>query len=313
MTNTAPTLDLSAIPLGSFYIDGNWTKASSDKTIDVISPNTKTVIAQVADANEDDIEAAVKAARRAFDDGAWSSLTFKQRAEWLRKLSAEIGKHLPELSLFWTEEIGVPYQASQGMTGFFSTALESYAEIGDTFEQVVEAPTQLPGKAYLAYEPVGVVAAIAPWNVPLWTMLNKIGPALLTGCTVIMKPAPETPLEAYVVARCADAIGLPAGVLNLINAGREGSDYLVRQSGVDKVSFTGSLATGRRIASVCAERIARCTLELGGKSAAIILDDYDLEEAANILVSSVLGLSGQNCGALTRILVSEDRQEDLLA
>ncbi len=313
MTTTAPDLDLSALPLASFYIDGAWTKAASGKTIDVVSPNTKTVIARVADAGEEDIRAAVEAARRAFDDGLWSALSFKERADWLRRLSAEIGKHLPALALMWTEEIGVPYKASQGMTGFFSTALESYAALGDTFEQVVEQPTRLPGNAYLVYEPVGVVAAIAPWNVPLWTMLNKIGPALLAGCTVIMKPAPETPLEAYVIAQCADAIGLPAGVLNLVNAGREGSDYLVRRAGIDKVSFTGSVATGRRIASVCAERIARCTLELGGKSAAIILDDYDLESAAKRLVSSVFGLSGQNCGALTRILVSRERHDDLVA
>ena len=128
-----------------------------------------------------------------------------------------------------------------------------------------------------------------------------------------MKPAPETPLEAYILAQCADAIGLPAGVLNLVNAGREGADYLVRSEGVDKVSFTGSVATGKRIASVCAERIARCTLELGGKSAAIILDDFDLDEAATAVVGEIQGMAGQNCAALTRVLVSKERHDEFVA
>lgn len=313
MTSIIPNLDLSAIPLGSFYVDGAWIEAKSKTVTEVTSPNTKTVIARVADANEEDIDAAVQAARRAFDEGTWSDLTFKERADWLRKLSAEIGTRLPELAIIWTEQIGVAYENSKLMTGIFSKTLESYANLGDTFEPVVEKSTHFPGNAYLVHEPVGVVAAIAPWNVPLSTMLNKVGPALLAGCTVVMKPAPETPIEAYVIAQCAEAIGLPAGVLNLVNAGRDGSDYLVHQTDVDKVSFTGSVATGIRIASVCAQRIARCTLELGGKSAAIILDDYDLEESARILAAAITRLSGQNCAALSRILVSKNRHDEFVA
>lgn len=312
MSDARPKLDLSNLPLDSFYIGGAWHKASSDKTIAVISPISKSAIAHVADASESDVDAAVDAASKAFEDGAWSGLSFKERAEWLRKLSAEIAKHTDQLALVWTEQIGVPYQGAIAMTGFFSTGLESYAAIGDEFEPVVEKQSFMAENSYLVHEPVGVVAAIAPWNVPLWTMLNKIGPAMLAGCTVVMKPAPETPLEAYIVAQCADAIGLPAGVFNVINAGRDGSDYLVRQEAVDKISFTGSVPTGKRIASVCAERIGRCTLELGGKSAAIILNDYDLEEAATAVAAEITGLAGQNCAALTRVLIGKDRHDEFV-
>jgi acyl-CoA reductase-like NAD-dependent aldehyde dehydrogenase len=142
-------------------------------------------------------------------------------------------------------------------------------------------------------------------------MINKIAPALLAGCTVIMKPAPETPIEAYIIAECAEAAGLPPGVLNLVPAHREASDYLVRNPGVDKVSFTGSTVAGRRIASVCGERIARCTLELGGKSAAIVLDDYDLQAAARTLAATIVMSSGQVCATLSRVIVSKARQPQL--
>src|SRR5690606_17914043 len=136
-------------------------------------------------------------------------------------------------------------------------------------------------------DPVGVVAAIAPWNNPFGIMTGKLAPALIAGCTVIMKPAPETPIEAYIIAEAADAIGFPAGVINLITADREASDYLVRHPGVDKVSFTGSVPAGARIASVCGSRHARVTTELGGKSAAIVLDDYDIDAAAATLAHGI--------------------------
>jgi acyl-CoA reductase-like NAD-dependent aldehyde dehydrogenase len=159
------------------------------------------------------------------------------------------------------------------------------------------------GQAYVVREPAGVVAAIAPWNAPLMIMINKVAPALVAGCCVVMKPAPETPLEAYLIAEAAEAAGLPDGVLNLVCAHREASDHLVRNPGVDKVSFTGSTAAGKHIAQVCGERVARCTLELGGKSAAIVLDDGDIALAAQTLAQTISMMSGQVCSTLSRAVV----------
>jgi len=216
-----------------------------------------------------------------------------------------------DLSVAWTEQIGMPHASATAVTQNALATLEGYIDIGNQFEFVSPRSTKT-GVGYLVREPVGVVAAITPWNVPLSTMINKIGPALVAGCTVIMKPAPETPIEAYIIAEAADAAGFPPGVINLIVADRKVSDALVQNPGIDKVSFTGSVAAGRRIASVCGDRIARVTLELGGKSAAIILDDYDLATAASVLAPSLCALSGQNCAALTRVIVSNSRRDELI-
>ena len=161
-------------------------------------------------------------------------------------------------------------------------------------------------------EPVGVVGAIIPWNAPIGLITYKLAPALLAGCTVVLKCSPEAPGDAYVVAEIAEAIGLPAGVLNVVTADREVSELLVRDPRVDKITFTGSTAAGRRIASICGERIARCTLELGGKSAALILDDMDLDEAAATLARAECMLVGQVCSSLTRIVVTRQRHDELV-
>jgi len=159
---------------------------------------------------------------------------------------------------------------------------------------------------------VGVVGAIIPWNAPLGLITYKLAPALLAGCTVVLKCSPEAPGDAYVMAEIAEAIGLPAGVLNVVTADREVSELLVRDPRVDKITFTGSTAAGRRIASICGDRIARCTLELGGKSAALILDDMDLGQAAAALAGAECMLSGQVCSSLTRIVVSRSRHDELV-
>lgn len=312
MANALQTLDISAIPLNSLYIDGTWQKPKTDATIDVISPRTGQPVASAVDAGKLDVEMAVAAARKAFEDGNWSGLSIKERADWLTRLNDKIQKRSDDLATAWSMQIGIAPTLSTMITPFFIGAIAPYVALADEFAIEQERPTAGDVDGFLVYEPVGVVAAIAPWNVPASAMLNKVAPALLAGCTVIMKPAPETPIEAYIIAQCADEIGLPAGVLNLLAAGREGSDHLVRQPDVDKVSFTGSVATGRHIAQICGERLARCTLELGGKSAAIVLDDYDLESAANVLVESICGLSGQNCAALSRVIVSRARHDELI-
>jgi acyl-CoA reductase-like NAD-dependent aldehyde dehydrogenase len=296
-----------------FYIGGSWVTPSTDGLIDVISPNSEELVFRVAEAAEADVDQAVSAARQAFDTGPWPNFTPEKRAELLAALATHLRARSTDLGIAWIEQMGALSIMADRITNNAIGTLDRYADMVSEFQFVRKRPTASgAGVGYLAYEPVGVVAAITPWNVPLITMINKIAPALAAGCSVIMKPAPETPIEAYIIAECAEAAGLPPGVLNLLTAGRDVSDYLVRKPEVDKVSFTGSLKAGQRIASVCGERIGRVTLELGGKSAAIILDDYDLEAAAASLAPAVCGLSGQNCAALTRVIVSRDRHDDLV-
>ena len=186
-----------------------------------------------------------------------------------------------------------------------------YADLAATYPFETRQPSMVGGTAVIVREPVGVVAAIAPWNAPFMIMTTKVAPALLAGCTVIMKPSPETPLETYILAEAAEAAGIPPGVVNLVPSHREAADHLVRSPGVDKVGFTGSTAAGRRIASVCGERIARYTLELGGKSAALIMDDYDIGLAAKVLSGTITVLTGQVCATLSRAIVPRRRHDEL--
>ncbi len=188
-----------------------------------------------------------------------------------------------------------------------------YAELAEIypFEQPV-VPTMGGEFGLLVREPVGVVGAIIPWNGPLSMIATKVAPALLAGCTVVVKSSPEAPGEAYLVAEIAEAAGLPAGVFNVITADREVSENLVRDPRVDKVSFTGSTAAGRRIAAICGERIARCTLELGGKSAAVVLDDIDIATAATTIGRTECTLTGQVCSSLTRVIVTEELHDQLV-
>jgi acyl-CoA reductase-like NAD-dependent aldehyde dehydrogenase len=182
--------------------------------------------------------------------------------------------------------------------------------MAENFEYVQPRPSSVAA-GIVAYEPVGVVAAIAPWNAPFGIMLNKVAYALAGGCTVVMKPSPETPLETYIIAEAAEAAGLPPGVVNLVCGHREASDHLVCNTGVDKVSFTGSTIAGKRIGSICGERIARCTLELGGKSAAILCDDFETEAAASLLTGTLNTMSGQVCAMLSRVIVPKSRHDEL--
>jgi acyl-CoA reductase-like NAD-dependent aldehyde dehydrogenase len=187
-----------------------------------------------------------------------------------------------------------------------------YAGLADTFEWEREAQPSQPGFGLLVREPVGVVGAIIPWNGPISLISYKVAPALIAGCTVVLKSSPEAPGEGYLVAEVAEEIGLPPGVLNVVTADREVSEQLVRDPRVDKITFTGSTAAGRRIASICGERIARVTLELGGKSAAVVLDDADLDLTASRLAQAECMMTGQVCSSLTRIVVSRNRHDELV-
>lgn len=308
--NAAASIDSSNFD--KVLIGGDWVEPATDRVIEVVSPTTEEVVFRVAEAAEADIDRAVAAARDAFDQGPWPGLSPTQRAEYLRELARLLRTRKDDLATAWTEQMGVVFAMAAASPEYAISALDTYAAIGSSFEFIEKREAAFGAAGLLVREPVGVVAAIAPWNAPFVTMLNKIAPALLAGCTVVMKPAPQTPIEAYIIAECAVAAGFPPGVINLVLAERDVSDYLVQRPGVDKVSFTGSLAAGQRIASVCGERIARVTLELGGKSAAIILDDYDLAEAANSLAPGLCMLSGQNCAALTRVIVSRARHDELV-
>ena len=286
---------------------------SSAETIDIVSPHLEEVTAQTACADTSDMDAAVSAARSAFDAGDWPGFSPEKRAGFLQKLQQELAKRADDLTQALIVQTGTLAGGAAMMTGLGSFMLDFYARgAGDfKFEEAVTAADG--GHAVVVHEPVGVVVSIAPWNAPYTIMMNKIAPALLAGCTVIMKPAPETPLEAYILAECAEAAGFPSGVINLVPGHREASDHLISNPGVDKVGFTGSTVAGGRIASVCGSRIGRCSLELGGKSAAIILDDYDLEEAASMLASVITIATGQVCVTLSRVIVSKHRHDALVA
>ena len=300
---------------GKFFIGGQWVAPSSDDTIDVITPSTEECFVTVAAAQDADINRAVAAARQAFDEGPWPRMSHAERAGYMRAIAEKMRERSPELTRIWTSEMGVARQLAEPWVPGISSGFDYYAGLADTFP-FVERHEALhsPGSAIglLVHEPVGVVGAIVPWNGPLVLATYKIAPALIAGCTVVLKSSPETPGEGLVLAEIAEEVGLPAGVLNVVTAEREASETLVRHPGVDKITFTGSTAVGKRIASICGERIARCTLELGGKSAAVILDDADIEAVAEMLSQGVRVLTGQVCSSLTRYIVARERHDDLV-
>ncbi len=294
-----------------FYIGGEWVQPSSDAKIDVIDSGTEQLFFSVAEAQAADISRAVTAARQA-DEGPWPRLSHAQRAEYLRAMAAGLRDRAADLGQIWPRESGVLFKIAQNAGRGAAGTFDFYAGLADTFPFEEPAKPTAGEFGLIVREPVGVVGAIVPWNAPLSLISYKIAPALLAGCTVVLKSSPEAPGEGYLVAEAAAAAGLPAGVLNVVTADREVSELLVRDPRVDKITFTGSTAAGRRIASICGERIARCTLELGGKSAAVILDDMDLEVAARTLAGAECFLSGQVCSSLTRIVVTRGRHDELV-
>jgi aldehyde dehydrogenase (NAD+) len=296
-----------------FFVGGEWVKSSSDSMIDVIDSDTEQLFFRVAEAKEPDISAAIAAARQAFDHGPWPRLSHAERAELLRALAAALNGRADDIAQIWPREAGVVHAIARYAAAGAAGTFDYYADLAGTFAFEEEAqPTGGGEFGLLMREPVGVVGAIVPWNAPMGLISYKVAPALLAGCTVILKASPEAPGEAYVLAECAESIGLPPGVINVVTADREVSELLVRDPRVDKITFTGSTAAGRRIASICGERIARCTLELGGKSAAVILDDIDLATTAATLAAAECRLSGQVCASLTRIVVSRHRHDELV-
>jgi aldehyde dehydrogenase (NAD+) len=295
-----------------FFIDGKWVEPSSGRTIDVIDSGTEEIYFRVAEAQAADMDRAITAARRAFDEGPWAMMRHEERAEFLRGIANGIRERAEDIGQIWPRQSGVLHLIARYGSEHIAGGFDYYADLAKTFPFEEKAKASGGDFGLLVREPVGVVGAIIPWNAPIGLLTYKIAPALLAGCTVILKASPEAPGEAYIVAEIAESLGLPPGVLNVVTADREVSELLVRDHRVDKITFTGSTVAGRRIAAICGERIARCTLELGGKSAAVILDDMDLGAAAATLASAECSLSGQVCSSLTRIIVNRSRHDEFV-
>ena len=293
------------------FIGGEWAAPAGTGTIDVISPHTEEVIGRVPEGTEADIDAAVAAARRAFDEGPWPRMTPAERAEIVGRLSAIYAERQQEMADLCTAQMGSPIMFSVfGQAAIPQMVLQYYVDLAATYTWEEERQGML-GPVTVTQDPVGVVAAIVPWNVPQFTLMLKLAPALIAGCTVVAKPSPETPLDTYLLAEWIREAGIPEGVVNFVPAGREVGAYLVAHPDVDKVSFTGSTAAGRKIGAVCGEQLKRVTLELGGKSAAIILDDADLASTVEGFKLASLMNNGEACAAQTRILASRRRYDEV--
>jgi aldehyde dehydrogenase (NAD+) len=293
------------------FIGGAWVAAHSNRSIEIVSPNSESVIGAVAEADAHDMDAAVAAARNAFDQGPWPRTPPAERTAMVARMAELLKAREPELATAWTAQVGGLASFAPSMMMGATMGVAGVAAMARSFEFEKRVTSRMVHTAIVVREPVGVVAAIAPWNGPYMIMASKVANALVAGCTVIMKPSPETPLEAYIIAEAAEAAGIPAGVVNLVTGHREAADHLVCNYGVDKVTFTGSTVAGKRIASVCGERIARCTLELGGKSAAIVRDDFATADAAKLFAATITIMSGQVCAMLTRAIVPRKRHDEL--
>ena len=295
------------------FVGGAWKAPEGGSSIDVVSPHTGEPIARVATAGPADVDRAVDAARQAFDEGPWPRADPAERIAAVRRLAVLYAERRRELAALISAEMGAPItfakQAHVGLPLFMMQALCDVAESHAWEERRVGA---YGAEILLRKQPVGVVAAIVPWNMPQFLIATKLVPALLAGCCVIVKPAPETSLDALLLAELLDAAELPPGVVSIVPGGGDVGQHLVSHRGVDKVSFTGSTATGRQVALACAAGLKQVTLELGGKSAAVILDDADPAHVATGIQMASLTNSGQLCNALTRVVVPAARSDEFV-
>ena len=293
------------------FIGGEWATASTDRRIEVISPHTELPVARVAAAGPDDVDAAVEAARAAFDAGPWPRLSAAERVDTVRRLAKTYGDRRSEMAALITSEIGAPISfAQRAQVALPWTMMNAFCDLAEAYPWREARPGLYGSDIAIRREPVGVVAAIVPWNMPQFLIVTKLIPALLAGCTMVLKPAPESPLNALLLAEMIAESGLPDGVVSVLPGDASVGEMLVKHPGVDKVSFTGSTSAGKAVAAACATDLRRVSLELGGKSAAIVLDDAEPAAVATSVRSASLSNSGQICNALTRILVPAARAED---
>ncbi|MGB6059067.1 MAG: aldehyde dehydrogenase [Microthrixaceae bacterium] len=294
------------------YIGGDWVEPAGTDRYVITSPTDGSHVGSTPEGSAGDIDRAVTAARAALESGPWAGSTAADRAEIMGRMYALLTEQADALANEITAEVGAPLLFSHfGQVGAANMVFEYFTNLASTYE-FEEVRQDMLGPALVRKEPVGVVGGIIPWNVPLFITVLKFAPTLVSGSTMVLKPAPETPLSAFRLAEIAHEAGLPAGVLNVVPAGREVGEHLVTHPDVDKISFTGSTVAGRKIASLCGEQLRRCTLELGGKSAAIILDDANLDTIMPELISSATMNNGQACVAQTRILASRKRYDEVV-
>ncbi|MDP3969151.1 MAG: aldehyde dehydrogenase [Nocardioides sp.] len=302
----------SSLDRSQLFIGGKWTDPATSEVIEVVSPSTEEVVARVPAASPADVDRAVAAARQAFDHGPWPRMAPADRIEVMARFSGLYAARMDEMAGLITTEIGSPISfSSLAQAPAPWMMLETFLGIAREFPWEEERAGSLGAPVIVRREPVGVVAAIPPWNVPQFTTMSKLVPALLAGCTVVVKPAPESPLDGYLMAELLAEAGVPEGVVSFVAGDRETGAHLVAHPGVDKVAFTGSTAAGRKIGAVCGEQLKRVSLELGGKSAAIVLDDADLAGVTEGIKFIGLMNSGQACVAQTRILVSRRRHDEV--
>ncbi|MGV0851798.1 aldehyde dehydrogenase [Mycolicibacterium phlei] len=294
------------------FIGGKWVEPSSSEVIEVHSPATGELVGKVPLAKAADVDAACAAARKAFDEGPWPHTTPQERAAVLQKACQLMEERSAELKYLLAAETGQPQTIVDMMQyGAAMSSFQYYAGAADKFAWK-EIRDGVYGQTLVVREPIGVVGAVTAWNVPFFLAANKLGPALLAGCTVVLKPAAETPLSVFAMAEIFAEAGLPEGVLSIVPGGPETGRALTANDEIDKYTFTGSSAVGKEIAKIAADKLKPCTLELGGKSAAIILEDADLDSTLPMLGFSGLMNSGQACVAQTRILAPRSRYEEVV-
>jgi aldehyde dehydrogenase (NAD+) len=292
----------------TLYIDGGWVPSMGTGTIDVLDPGTGEVVGRVADGTPDDVDRAVAAARAAFP--AWSATTPEERGKYLSRLHEAMTARAEELAQTITAEMGAPPKiASAVQVALPLSVVESYAALLPDYEFEEQI-----GHSLVIREPVGVVGAITPWNYPLHQVVAKVVPAFAAGCTVVLKPSEVAPLTAYLLADMLHDVGLPAGVFNLVaGTGPVVGEAIAAHPDIDMVSFTGSTRAGRRVCELAAQSVKRVALELGGKSANVILDDADIDKAVKVGVGNAFLNSGQTCTAWTRMLGPRERHDEIAA
>jgi len=288
------------------FVDGDWRTSSGGEAIDVVSSSTEQAIGRVPRGTAADVDAAATAARRAFD-GPWGATGVEERAAWLEKLGAALQARVPDIAQAIAHEVGTAIGYATKVQAEFPVSM-----VGANARFLREARLEETlGNSLVVKEPIGVVGCITPWNYPLHQVVCKIAPALAAGCTVVLKPAELAPLSAFLLAEAAREIGLPAGVLNVVSGqGRVVGEAIASHQAIDMVSFTGSQAAGSRVAAVAGAAIRKVCLELGGKSAFVVLDDAPFEKAIPAGVNHCMQNSGQTCSAWTRMLVPRPRQAE---
>jgi len=295
--------------LDGFFIDGALRPPTSTDRVEVVHPANEEIVGSVPRSTPEDMTAAATAARRAFDEGPWPRTSPAERAEMLTAIADGLEKRLDELAYLSTAQNGMPIMLSRQSQGI--ELLRFYADVANDFPWE-ERRQGLSGAGLVRRTPVGVAGLIVPWNAPS-LLMNKLPAALMAGCTTVVKPSPETPLDTYLLAEVLQEVGLPPGVVNIVAGDAVVGQHLVDDPRVDKISFTGSTGAGQKIMASLAGRIGRVSLELGGKSASILLDDAPLEAALPATMAGSCLNNGQACIALSRVLAPRSRYDEVVA